>query len=217
MIVIPPFARQWSNTPASERVALVARELKTLLDRGGPVLCPVLAVADDELRDLALELLTKNDDGAGKPLYEERLWRLRLVEGARPPVLDPQGRALPKEKAGKVLVVKVGNLGGDPKATRHETSTEWSGPSRALKVARREDVFRTVEVTAKPLALKMEVAVLVLRRYGVGVNPQRYKKPDGWKLGDDITTGQDQWLVEEVCEGAAETPEKTRSGRNATT
>ena len=120
MVVLPPFATRFENTAHGDRARYVVEELKKLLAAGGPVLCPILASLDLELRDLAIELLHENDDGDGGTIYEPRIWAVRLVKGAKPPTIDPQGRPIPEDKKGKVLVVKTGNLGGNAKRSRFE-------------------------------------------------------------------------------------------------
>ena len=71
-----------------------------------------------------------------------------------------------------------------------------------MKAAAGEDLHATVEIGTKPVRLRnLEHAVLILRRWGVGVQKQRWSRPEGWKPGDDRSKGgQDRWLVEEVPE-----------------
>lgn len=208
--ILPAFATEWGMTPATSRAAYVGAEIKRLLQNGTAVLCPVLAVLDDELRTIALELLHANSDGtdAQGQLYDPaRPWRVRLVKDAKPPPVDPQGRPIHGEKAGKVLLVKTSNLGGvGGGSTNHDRPMSGRPDAgnanvRNAKLSRGDDVCRYREITTSPVTLSLNDAVLVLKRWGVGVQTRRYKMPEGFREGQaPREAGQDQWLVEEVLD-----------------
>lgn len=211
MIVIPVFCPDWEKHSRNDdtREEYVSTELRRLFEEKGVVLLAVLqqSVADDA-RMIALRQLSENQDADGNQLYDpSHLWRLKLKEDAKPPLVDAQGRKLPKEKAGKVLMTKVGNLGGQ--RTREQStaaSREWAGDRRAVKSNAGQDLYAQREVTARPTAFQLNDAVLILQRFGIAVQPKQYLRDSRWKPGDaneDLPNGQDQWLVEEVPPAAA--------------
>lgn len=220
--VLPVFAPAYEIADPDERRKYVAAELRKLVAAGGAVLLPVLqpAVADGA-RMTALEMLRDNADDDGEQVLDPaHQWRLKLKEGAKPPAVDPNGLRLPADKAGKTLVAKVGVLGGH--RARHDdtkASVEWQGAARAIKSMTGQKLLATREVTSKPSVFSLHDAVLVLQKWGVGVQLRQYLKPRNWKPGeyfdpeDPKTRGQDQWLVEEVPTGASSSAEDDGSKR----
>jgi hypothetical protein len=206
MIVIPSFCPEWEKHSRTDdtREEYVSQELRRLFEEKGVVLLAVLqqSVADDA-RMIALRQLSENQDADGTQLYDPtHLWRLKLKDDAKPPLVDAQGRKLPKEKAGKVLVTKVGNLGGQRSRDQSTAaSREWAGDRRAMKSNTGQDLYSQREVTSKPAAFPLNDAVLILQRFGIAVQTKQYLRDPRWKPGDaneDLPNGQDQWLVEEV-------------------
>jgi hypothetical protein len=205
--VLPVFAPAYEITDPDERRKYVAAELRNLVQSGGAVLLAILqpAVADGA-RMTALEMLRDNADDDGEQVLDpSHQWRLRLKDGAKPPAIDPNGLRLGPDKAGKVLVAKIGVLGG-ARGRENDTkaSVEWQGPARAIKSMTGQKLLATREVTSKPTVFSLRDATLVLQKWGVGVALKQYAKPRNWKPGeyfdpdDPKTRGQDQWLVEEL-------------------
>jgi hypothetical protein len=205
MIVVPVFApdteRHAKDLDALEQY--VTNELRRLVKEGGPVLLPILQLhVDESAQMIALRQLGENVGADGDSIYDpSHTWKLRLKEGAQPPVVDAQGRKLPKEEQGKVLMARVGNLGGARgREESSRASLEWSGDRRAMKASSGLDIYVHRKITAKPQAFMLGDAVLVLRQWGFGVQPKQYLRHRTWKPGehnDDTPQGQDQWLVEE--------------------
>jgi hypothetical protein len=167
-VFAPDFARQ-PNAPA--RRAYVAEELRRVQASGPLSLCALLAGAVDGAASVALDLMDKGRGPDGADVVPPGFAvHLRLREGAVPPQRDPQGRALPTDKAGKVLVVKIGQRSAGAEA-------------RSIDANARRDIYETTEVTASPRAYRLREAVIILRQWGVGV-------------ADDI----DRHLVEEVLD-----------------
>ena len=213
--VLPIFAPDWSRVAKSsdkEKRTYVTGELRRLFEGGGAVLLAIMQPGVDDMpRMLALDLLNTNPNEGGRRLYDPaRAWRLRLKVGAEPPRLDPQSRRLPPEKLGKVLVAKTGNLGGERGRDQEtEESAEWAGPQRAMKAISGRDIYETVEVTFRAEAFTLRDAVLILRRWGIGVQPRQYARSSEWRPGDaDEGRGQDRWLVEEVPPGEGATADE---------
>lgn len=204
MIVFPEFCTEWfrieGRTDAEKR-AYVTSELRRLDKEGAPLLTVVLShLTDDRVQQIALELLTRNHDSDGNPIYEDRPWRLRLVEGAKPPRVDAQCRQLSEAEAGKVLVAKVGVLGGElgPEADSREVM-QWGAQNRDAKARQGRDIYRYARVSRAGVNLPMADAITVLRQWGVGVAAREKRRPTGWRPGmTDDGTGQANWLVEEV-------------------
>lgn len=203
--VIPTFASDWSRyhcASEKEKRAYVRDELRRLFDAGGAVLLPILQPGvDDSPRMIALDLLLQNPSEGGKRLFDPgRVWRLKLKDGAEPPKRDAQGRTLSPEKAGKVLVCKTGNLGGERGRDEDtEESREWRGEMRALRSMTGADIYQTEEITARPAAYTLRDAILILQRWGIGVQTRQFARSNDWRPGDaDAGRGQDRWLVEEV-------------------
>lgn len=169
---LPDFAPDaLSHTTDADRRNYVAKEVRRVA-RESPtrILLAVLACTDALSQMIALEFLSKGTDDDGEQVIEPRVWYLRLVDGARPPETDPQGRRLPPTKAGSVLVAKLGNKGGNiPNNAPPERLARWNGPERAALGNARRDLYETVEIGAEPKAFALPVAVKLLRRYGAGL------------------------------------------------
>jgi len=206
VVVVPTFAPEWERHSRDDesRERYVSEELRRLFNERAAVLLAVLQVSvDDDCRMVAMRQLTENADSDGNPIYDPaHQWRLRLKDGVTPPSVDAQGRKLPKEKLGRVLVTKVGNLGGQrARETSSSASREWGGERRAAKSNAGMDLYVQREVTAKPTVYSLSDAVLILQRWGVGVQARQYLRASAWRPGEaleDQPRGQEQWLVEEV-------------------
>jgi hypothetical protein len=201
--VVATFAPEAHAHPSTEALsAYVVAELRRLFADGASVLLAIHQWGVDEgARILALEYLARGEDDAGERLYPlEHQWRLRLREGAVPPPLDPQGRRLPPELAGKVLRAKVGLLGAQrARDAASPAARQWEGHNRAAKAVNEQPLHKVQDVTAKPAAYSLTDACLILSRWGVGCTGKRWKRPDGWRPGEhSAEKGQDCWLVEEV-------------------
>jgi hypothetical protein len=175
MLAVAVFAPDFNRKPnAAMRRAYVADELRRLQASGPLSLAALLAGAVDGAASVALDLIDKGRGPDGADVVPPGFAvSLRLREGAVPPVRDPQGRQLPADKQGKVLVVKVGQ--------RSQLATE-----RATDANARRDIYETTEVTATARAYRLREAVTILRQWGVGV-------------ADDL----DRHLVEEVLDSGA--------------
>jgi hypothetical protein len=205
MVVLPIFAaateQHSKDLDALEQY--VTDELRRLVQQGGAVLLPILQLhVDESAQMIALRQLAENVGADGDPVYDpSHTWRLRMKDGAQPPVCDAQGRKLPKDIAGKVLRARVGNLGGARgREQSSRASLEWSGENRARKAASGQDIYQHRDLTTKPQAFMLTEAVLILRQWGVGVQPKQYLRHRTWRPGEaseDTPQGQDQWLVEE--------------------
>lgn len=170
-VFAPDFTRQ-PNAPA--RRAYVAEELRRVQASGPLSLCAILAGAVDGAASVALDLIDKGRGPDGADVVPPGFAvQLKLREGAVPPQRDPQGRPLPADKAGKVLVVKIGqrSIGAE---------------ARSIDANARRDIYETAEVTAAPRAYRLREAVTILRQWGVGV-------------ADEI----DRHMVEEVLDSGA--------------
>ncbi len=125
---------------------------------------------------------------------------LRLVRGASPPKLDPQGRELPEGKAGSVLVAKVGQQGH--KANYAEIkAADLSGENEAYRSSALDAIcnseqgkYLTREVTAERAPFAIDDAIVILRAWGIGMRQPRYRN------ATDPARKQDNWLVEEVTQ-----------------
>lgn len=220
MIVLPSAFADWARyegRPDAERRAYVSEELRRLDKMGAPVLTVVAACLDDRNQQIALERLKSNDDGEGNPILENRAgWLLRLVPDAEPPRSDPQGRQLPPELAGKVLVAKVGTLGNQlgPEAEAREVQ-QWGGEAREARDRQGRDLYRCVKITREGTTLDLSDALAVLRQWGVGVARRQRRRPESWRQGArDDGTGQLNWLVEEVNPRAAAPTKSDKSSRS---
>lgn len=204
MVVLPEFCAEWhryAGQPDAVRRSYVSEELRRLDALGAPLLTVVVAhLTDDRVQQTALERIEHNDDGEGRPIFEPREWRLRLVEGGKPPLSDAQGRPLSEADAGKVLLAKVGVLGGqlgteaDPQEIR-----QWGADAREGRDRMGRDLYRYVRITRAGTSLSLADAIAVLRQWGVGVAKRQRRRSSEWRPGQrDDGTGQLNWLVEEV-------------------
>lgn len=214
MIVLPTAFAEWARyegRPDAERRAYVSEELRRLDAMGAPVLTVVVACLDERNQQVAIERLRQNDDGEGNPILSHRAgWHLRLVANAEPPRRDPQGREIDESIAGKTLVAKVGVLGNQlgPEADAREIQ-QWGAESRDARDRQGRDLYRCVKINREGITLDIGDAVTVLRQWGYGVAKRQRRRPEGWRQGTrDDSTGQVNWLVEEVNPRAAKVPEK---------
>lgn len=166
---------------ASEQAGYVANQLQALRDRGEHrLLTAALLLPFPEQIDVATRVL--RDSGY-------RPW-LRLRDGAQPPPRDPQGRPLPRDKAGKVLVAKIGMRGqmdpGELSARNAETAM-YAGPMRNALARTPQGLYVTTEVTSTPQSYGLADAIVILRQWGVGFGIRARSR-----------AGLELWLVEEV-------------------
>lgn len=204
---IPAFCPDWVKYERGTQAALanyIVQELRRLDSSGGPVLRAVLTHPDDRVQTMALAALDPAflaEDGA--PAVQPRMWFLRLVDGAEPPALDPQGRPLPAELRGKVLRAKVGNIGGNiggnsggpADLTR---AAGVSGDVRAKTSYARGTLYLTADVTRDPKPFPLTQAVTILRQWGAGVTERAWRSPKRSRGGEPAEHGQALWLVDEV-------------------
>ena len=213
--VLPVFADKYEMTPPEDRSRYVAAEIRRLFEAGGAVLLPILApTVSDGARISALEMLRDNADADGEPVFDAaHQWRLKLKDGAKPPMVDPNGLKLPPEKAGKVLVAKVSVLGANVTRAREDAtpaSDQWRGDRRAIRAMTGAPLLGTREVSARPAVYSLREATLILQRWGVGVELKQYARPKNWRPDtyadpdDPASKGQDRWLVEELPARPAE-------------
>ncbi len=220
MIELPQFCAEWfryERLPLVEQQRFVADELRRLEREGLPVLTTVLAAMDGMVQQLALDLIKAGVDGNGEPVIAPRVWMLRLRRDAVPPSLDPHGYELPKDKRGKVLVAKVGNIGAHINLALVEggvnnATSQFSGDARPGMRVR----YHTQEIGRTATPVTYDRAVAILRQWGVGVQRNRYAIKSGWKPGTEFGEGQDRWLVEEVVPGhEADDTAKAKGGAAA--
>ena len=161
MIEVPPFSLDLrAHRTKEKRRAYVVAELARLRDEGQLSLLAILGCGVDGADSLALEILADGDsDAEGQSLVDGGVYApvLKLVDKARPPESDPQGRRLPDAKRGKVLVVKVGQK-------QLPTGTE-----RDLLAKRGRDIYDTVEIGPKPRPYLLRHAAIAMRQLGKGL------------------------------------------------
>lgn len=214
-------AQQYGNRPESDQEAYVASELQRLTDEEKPVLRAVLNCPDDWCKFIAMNLLTVGATADGTPVPSLPMVYLRLVDpsvldyehpgtgevekgAAVPPSRDPQGRPLPKDKVGKVLVAKVGNLGGNIPTNREASQAKAFGGDRRLSLGKAgHTLFVTREVTRTPAPYPLRDAVLILQSWGFGVGDVVFRSLRSADRSGQRARGLCQWLVEEVPEEAA--------------
>lgn len=160
MIDAPVFAPDLNKQRTDiERLRYVAQELRRLQkDRGFLKLSDVLIGGVPGASTFALELITNGRDPDGNEVVPAGYSpKLKIVSGRTPLDRDPQGRKLPPEKAGKVLVVKTGLV-------RFEDA-------KARQIAERNNrsLYETVEVTHEAKAYRVSEAKQILEQWGVGV------------------------------------------------
>lgn len=174
------------------RQEYLAGELNRLADSGQQILKAVLSRAGETLAiDESLHLLGRGQTNNGTQCPRLTTVALRLVEGAKPPTKDPNGNPIKSAFVGKVLVAKVGNVGGDSPTL---TTLRGTDAQRRQQLQAERRLYRTVAITQEGNALPLNEAVVVLRAWGVGVAKQiRRSLRDGAD-----TQAQDTWLVEEV-------------------
>jgi hypothetical protein len=198
-----PWLQDWARTGV-ELLAqrdYVARELARIAEAGAAVLTQVLTLPLEMQQHLALSVLHEEGLGGHRPA-----WRVKLVAGARPPARDPQGRPLPEEDVGKVLVAKLGTRGGGLRQTdKLPDAVTGRFGGRGVQAASHagEDIYRYVRIGAEPVELQLDEAILVLRQFGHGVQTQRYLNRK------DPARMIDQWLLEELSQPFAKKPEAT--------
>lgn len=152
------------------RVAYVRAELERAVAAG---ISPLYAA-------ITLPLEAQQTDAFAALADMESAFYLRLVEGCSPPHCDPQGRELPEEQRGKVLVAKVG-LRSYP-----------NGGQRNQAANRDQDLDRVRVLTRdKPTVCSLEDAIVIMRRWGYNVRPRKNTRPGQ-------APRRDEWLVVHV-------------------
>lgn len=217
------FCDQWEELGYDKREEsaqedYIGAELERLVETNQPVLRAILAHPNDWVQFTALRLVREGVNSRGNATVHIPSVMLRLVAPDRleyehpdstadkslnvkaaavPPPRDPQGRPLPKEKRGKVLVAKVGNLGGNIPIDRDARETERFGGVARDNMAR---TFRTLyitrEITRQPAQYSLRDAILILRQWGFGIGDTVFRsvRSEAHKR----EPGQCLWLVEEV-------------------
>jgi hypothetical protein len=171
--VIDKFLIEWDNYPSitpeqrERRRDWVRKELERVEAEGIAPLYFALT------RPLAIQV----DECLAVLSEKRKSVALRLVADASPPDTDPQGRPLPADKRGKVLVAKIGNISRDGM-----TGTKRLEPGRTL--------YECVEIGAEPSLLNLEEAAIVLRQWGVNVRSTEF-----YQRGD---RRQSRYLVVQV-------------------
>lgn len=227
MTQTPAFLHDWSRAglnPHAQR-EYVRKELQRIAGEGRRVLTEILTAPFEGQSEIALSLIAEGALGE----YGQGV-RLRLVEGAVPPPLDPQGRELPEADRGKVLVAKVGTAGGalnNSHALPAVVVDVHSGPNVQRASFTNQDIYRYVRLSRRPVVVPFAAAVVVLRQWGKGINSQHHyrrgeKRPDprapmGFEV---VTVVQSTQLVEELplveAEAAPESPDpRPAKGRAA--
>lgn len=197
--------------PAKQR-AYVEQELRRLHAAGEPLLYACLTTPLADQRDVAVSVLRTVLGPFGGRVF------LRLRPGAAPPPLDPQGRPVPTQHAGK-LVAYLGEIG---QMSREELqAAEESGESARYHATNRQQylatsragLYRVAVIGASPVALTVDDAIVVLRAWGHGVRGEdaRWrdrierslveadpKRPELGSVEARKIVKQDTWLVEEV-------------------
>jgi hypothetical protein len=205
-----PWLEDWGRTSVEPRAQrdYVRRELVRVAAEGGPVLTQVLTAPLEIQRILALSLLHQQS-----PL-PDHVWYLRLVEGARPPHRDAQGRPLPEADRGKVLLAKTSTLGGllRDAHTLHDSETgQHSGPALQHAAARGQAIYAYQRIARTARAVPLAAAVAVLDQWGHGIKMCRQYTDEERKLAAEAVRNRepgarplpehDTWLVEEVPPG----------------
>ncbi len=186
---------EWDRFMAgNSQAGYVANQLRALRDSGEHrLLTAALMLPFPEQIDLATRALRESG---------YRPW-LRLRDGATPHPRDPQGRPLPREKAGKVLVAKVGVRGQmDPSelSARNDETRMYSGPARSALARTAQGLYVTTEITSTPTQHTLADATVILRQWGVGFGTRAVTRG-----------GQEIWLVEEVPDPALAPPAPTHT------
>lgn len=128
---------------------------------------------------VTLPLVGQQSDAFQALAEDGRLFALRLAEGCVPPNCDAQGRALPDEEHGKVLMAKVG------------TRKFASSGARASTSNRGGEIFVYKKITSKPTMVTLEDAITIMRQWGYRVRPKRGARPNQ-------PPRRDEWLVVHV-------------------
>jgi hypothetical protein len=173
----------------------VRDEVLRLKAEGQPVLYAALTTPLIEQRNLAFSVLREVH-----PIVS-----VRLHAEASPPTYDPNGKPLPKQDAGRVLVAKVGVVGQAPPGGRisEDEAALYAGPARAV-LARSGGLYRVVRVTREPTSLPLDEAIALMQLWGHGVQDEEYRRRHRSAVLNPVTSKYEdkrihQWLVEEVC------------------
>lgn len=169
--------QEWSkyvvrnDDEADARRAYVERELTRLAAEG---ISPLYAAVTLPLADQQTVAFAALRNMGGRIM-------LRLAEGCSPPACDAQGRELPPDEVGKVLVAKVG-------------SKSFRGPGERDVAARRgTDIYIQRRITSTPTMIDLEEAITIFRQWGYRVRPKKTNRPGH-------PPRRDEWLVVQVRE-----------------
>lgn len=199
----------WDRQVAPDKQrGYIESELRRLHADGEPLLYAALTVPLDSQRDVAISIASQIT-----PIVF-----LRLVAGAIPPPLDPQGRKTQGDDAGK-LVAKTGQVGQMPasqvlSAVESGETARYGAMSRNQAIApSRQGLYYTVSIGKEPTGVPFDHAVAILRAWGHGVRgedhrfrerverthvPANKDRSDMGMVEARMSFRQDTWLVEEV-------------------
>lgn len=182
--------RDWDRQVEPDRQAsYMEAELRRLAEAGEPLLHAALMLPFMEQTDLAVRVLRTRLG------YVHAYLRLAPA-AAPPPATDPDGKELPPEKAGRVLVAKVGVLGQTPdgRPPHSEAESPYTSASGRDALANRlgRSLVRALEVGAAPVPVPLDDAIVILRQWGVGIPPEFRRRRSRTREAMAC------WLVEEL-------------------
>jgi hypothetical protein len=113
----------------------------------------------------------------------------------------PQGRPIPRDRVGHVLVCKVGNLGGNLGPERDAKQAEaYGADKRHIAEKARRPLYLTREVTRTAESYSFRDALIILGQWGYGIGETVFAQPrerGGMDGERRYFRGQCRWLVEE--------------------
>jgi hypothetical protein len=217
-----PFCDNWATGGYDKmeenlQEAYVASELTRLVEEKQPLLRAVMAYGELWVQHLAMRLLRDGATAAGDQCPQVSTVFLRLVEPealdwtdpngdtetavAIPPNRDPQGRPIPRDRVGHVLVCKVGNLGGNLGPERDAKQAEaYGADKRHIAEKARRPLYLTREVTRTAESYSFRDALIILGQWGYGIGETVFAQPrerGGMDGERRYFRGQCRWLVEE--------------------
>lgn len=183
------FLNNWDRHKTfQQKREFAIQEISRLIDEKRPVLTSVLSSGLEDQVDICLTILNQNE----VPHVFE--WKVKLVDGCTPLEYDPDGKPLPQEKRGKVMIVKVGTVGhfGPTADTSKMSSAEterYGAKGLQHLLNRGYKSYKGVEIGFEPKKLQsIDHAISVLRKFGKGVVMPRFMK----------RLNRDMWMVEEL-------------------
>jgi len=200
--------------PARQR-DYVLQELERLRASGAPLLLTALTAPFVEQQDLAVSVL-RRDMGVSSVM-------LRLTSDAVVRDIDPCGRPMPKDLAGRVFRVGLGPRGGAKEGQPPPSEIEavrYSGPARDA-LYRAGKIQHTLDITREPQHVAIEDAIPLLRKWGLGVSAERWRRR-GREVGAEVRGVKlerdgrvDLWPIEEVTQAMLD-EERTRPAAKST-